>query len=893
MENVSTATATGAQPLRPLVPSSITSSVSTFENSHDGSDLKASSSFTEFSVDDDVGNNGIDSNSSTKPPPVEPHRMRYNQDELRGSFSQSDSAAFTYERLDPVRKEIRLLHIKNLMPDGLIECVLTHVSLMDQPTYRALSYCWGEESPKKQILLNGFLIDIRANLYSALWHIASNGNHTVWVDALSINQDDLGERADQIQCMKYIYHKAETVLAWLGDADENTSAALNLVGRLATRMIGIGSNVLPKEVFHLIFDSSMNANDWKPLEALFQKEYWSRVWIIQELAVARHCFIIWGDQAITWESVSSAISTCREYLDACERPRINQPFDLPSYLPSDAVGYRTNPNLPPGSIAWSGAESNAPREQGNQITQNNYTSLIQKPDLSDLRRLLSQCDSIMGLDRFRADFISGRAIDFIEALMRSSKSRGSDIRDKAISLLGLTHNGFDFIPLPNYTQSPDDLSIEITAVLMKKLNSLRFLSYFWNHRRPAKYPVPSWSIEWLNLQSYSFVDQDLRLLLTGEEQKNIYFRGNTIIQRYFVNRTKPRLVISGRTLELRGKWIGTISDISKTLAEVLEEATCVEVQENSQTSGSDMDDACSEKSSSLEPDVHGERSGSSASFHSARSMQPDRDTIDGIQGPPKQSPNTGETESSSEKPSTSARNDSLEVEGLEIQAEPGDEVEEDTDDSSTDEIEDADADNPYLDITEATKALLQAFTIYADLPLKEKIDSLTEHQYTTSTARIDLKELVDHESAIWLKELSSFEFQDCPFWLWLEHPQYFYLNNHKERTSGLFTRKIRVGGSWEPRVDRSIIVRIREELQKVLDRGVRLISTAQGYIGWGHPDAKVDDKIWLLSGNPVPIILRPVPGGYVIVGDVYLYGVLDGRATEALVEEDLDTIKIF
>jgi hypothetical protein len=43
----------------------------------------------------------------------------------------------------------------------------------------------------------------------------------------------------------------------------------------------------------------------------------------------------------------------------------------------------------------------------------------------------------------------------------------------------------------------------------------------------------------------------------------------------------------------------------------------------------------------------------------------------------------------------------------------------------------------------------------------------------------------------------------------------------------------------------------------------------------------------------VPIILRSVEDGYIMVGDVYIYGVLDGRATEALIEEDLDTIKIF
>jgi hypothetical protein len=761
---------------------------------------------------------------------------------------------------------------------------------MEQPAYKALSYCWGDEYPKKKIRLNGFQVDIRPNLYSAMWHIASNGHNILWVDALCINQDDLGERADQIQHMKYIYHKAQEVFAWLGDADENTTAAVTLIAKLATRTVGIGSNVLSKEVLHLIFETSMNPNDWRPLEALFQRQYWSRVWIIQELAVAKHCWIISGTSATTWEFLSSAVSTCREYLDACERSKLNQPLGPPPYPPPGAVGYGGNlqPSHP-ASIAWSGAESTAPREQGKQRTRDHDTLVNAKPTLVYLRRILGQCDSIMGLDRFRADFVSGTPIDFIEALMRSSKSRASDIRDKAISLLGLAHNGFDFIPLPNYTQSPDELSIEITAALMKKQNSLRFLSYFWERRHPNQTALPSWSVDWLNLHSYHFLDQNLRILLASEEQKNIYFRGNTIIQRYLVNRTKPKFVVSGRTLQLRGKCIGTILDVSKTSTELLEEAAHVRVQESSQNSTSAIDDALSENSYSSDPDQDDVRSVSSASFHSAKSEQLDHDVLGCMEGLPQPSPISPETGKSSKSPHMSTLIDSNASKPRETGVEVKEE--EDTDSSPSDESE-AD-ENPYLDFTEATKALLQTFTIYADLPLKEQIDSLTEYQYTTSTARIDLRELVTHNSAIWLKELDNFLFQDMSFGGWMADPQYLYLNKKKENTSGLFTRKIRVGGAWEPPVDYSINFRIREELQKILDRGVRLLSTAQGYVGWGHAKAKIGDQIWLLSGSPVPIILRSVEDGYVMVGDVYIYGVLDGRATEALIEEDLDTIKIF
>jgi hypothetical protein len=423
--------------------------------------------------------------------------------------------------------------------------------------------------------------------------------------------------------------------------------------------------------------------------------------------------------------------------------------------------------------------------------------------------------------------------------MRSSRSRASDIRDKAISLLGLAHNVFDFIPLPNYTQSPDKLSVEITVALMKKQNSLRFLSFFWERRHANQTALPSWSVDWLNLYSYHVVDQDLRILLASEENKAIYFRGNTIIQRYLVNRTTPRLIISGRTLELRGKCIGTIMDASKTWTELFEEAAGVGVQGGSRSSNGAMDGALSESISSSDLDQEDIRSASSASFHSTKSVQLGQDVLGRMTGPPRQSPTSVETGNSSEGPRMPTLIDTDASKPGEIRV--GVDEEEDIDSSVTDESETAE--NPYMDITEATKALLQTFTIYADLPLKEQINSLTRYQFTTSTARIDLREPVTHKSAIWLMQLDSFLFQDMDFGAWMDNFQYLYLNKQKQNTSGLFTRKVRVGGAWEPPVDDLINFRIREELQKILNRGVRLLSTVQGYVGWGHANAEIGDQI--------------------------------------------------
>ncbi|KAK5726195.1 hypothetical protein LTR17_012910 [Elasticomyces elasticus] len=64
-----------------------------------------------------------------------------------------------------------------------------------------------------------------------------------------------------------------------------------------------------------------------------------------------------------------------------------------------------------------------------------------------------------------------------------------------------------------------------------------------------------------------------------------------------------------------------------------------------------------------------------------------------------------------------------------------------------------------------------------------------------------------------------------------------------------------------------------------------LFTTQKGYLGLGDaPEA--DDEIWILEGGRVPFLLRPYPddsdhaGGFSLVGDCYVHGIMDGEATK-------------
>lgn len=103
--------------------------------------------------------------------------------------------------------------------------------------YAALSYVWGDENVTKTILVNGEEREVTANLEEALRSIAVRGEFgnslKLWIDAISINQDDLEERGRQVRRMREIYGNSQTVIAWLGEEYDQSHKAIELVRELA------------------------------------------------------------------------------------------------------------------------------------------------------------------------------------------------------------------------------------------------------------------------------------------------------------------------------------------------------------------------------------------------------------------------------------------------------------------------------------------------------------------------------------------------------------------------------------------------------------------------------------------------------------------------------------
>jgi len=149
---------------------------------------------------------------------------------------------YEYRPLRPGPNNIRLLQILPGTGDADISCQVFQYTLRTEKAfglYEALSYVWGDSADPHQIRVKNAedeyyrTFSVTKNLFAALLRLRdADLPRTLWVDAICINQNDLAERASQVQIMARIYAYAVSVTVWLGEGDEDSSQVFNLMRRI-------------------------------------------------------------------------------------------------------------------------------------------------------------------------------------------------------------------------------------------------------------------------------------------------------------------------------------------------------------------------------------------------------------------------------------------------------------------------------------------------------------------------------------------------------------------------------------------------------------------------------------------------------------------------------------
>ncbi|KAH7317388.1 heterokaryon incompatibility protein-domain-containing protein [Rhexocercosporidium sp. MPI-PUGE-AT-0058] len=194
-------------------------------------------------------------------------------------------------RLQP--SEFRLVHLDAPLSgdtDSPVHAELKTYTHDDCPEYETVSYTWGgqenDSTPCKPISIGPYwdvLLQTK-NCWDMLKLMRpSSGQRVVWVDAISINQSDQIERADQVAKMGRIYEESMRVFVFLGSD--------------VVHPIGNASYLTRRELHHLTRESMNSAQEGSSLPIvsnlgrLLELRYFSRIWVVQELMLSRQATI--------------------------------------------------------------------------------------------------------------------------------------------------------------------------------------------------------------------------------------------------------------------------------------------------------------------------------------------------------------------------------------------------------------------------------------------------------------------------------------------------------------------------------------------------------------------------------------------------------------------------
>ena len=244
---------------------------------------------------------------------------------LRDRLGSKD---FQYPDLHPYDDALRILC---LLPDtgdqSVIRCELHSTRLEEcKDKFIGASYVWGPAEPSHTILVNRCIFSVRANLYGFLRALrAQQGSKKLylWIDAICIDQSSIGERSSQVQQMGSLYSNAKCVYAWLGPDTHDAAWLFSQAGHrndIFRRLTSLRSTLKPPPR-GLYYSKHERANAEREARRLLASlvsiascQYWTRIWIVQELLLARQVFFYSGSHSMSHALMSEWFYSVDLYL---------------------------------------------------------------------------------------------------------------------------------------------------------------------------------------------------------------------------------------------------------------------------------------------------------------------------------------------------------------------------------------------------------------------------------------------------------------------------------------------------------------------------------------------------------------------------------------------------
>lgn len=212
---------------------------------------------------------------------------------------------------------------------GPLQCNLEAFDLDDAPMFAALSYPWGDQSNRFEICCHGEQhLNITQSLHGALVRFACDQwseefkdssvwakltDYTkdctirwLWADAICINQDDSKEKNSQVRLMKTIYQQAAYTFIWLGPETKGSNYILDLTVRLTQAKERCYAAHESRRFFEMgmrdcfvKYGIPQLSGQFTRYSSFLKQGWFTRAWIVQELAVSREPLLMFDRQMVT------------------------------------------------------------------------------------------------------------------------------------------------------------------------------------------------------------------------------------------------------------------------------------------------------------------------------------------------------------------------------------------------------------------------------------------------------------------------------------------------------------------------------------------------------------------------------------------------------------------
>jgi len=239
------------------------------------------------------------------------------------AYTERSNILFQYRSLPLNHIRIVVLH-RGRSSDALELDIYQHDLYDNRLQYKALSYEWGRGPAMFPIILRDYTVDVRSditnardrlrflvirrlgtkayimgNLADALRHLRqASHDTTLWVDNLCINQRDDDEKEKQVARMAEIYDRAQHVNVWLGNATEGSDRGMDF----ADQILRFDELETPPASA-----GNQAASRWFDLMDVMSSRWFSRRWVIQEIALAKSASVHCGSKKVAWDEFAEAV----------------------------------------------------------------------------------------------------------------------------------------------------------------------------------------------------------------------------------------------------------------------------------------------------------------------------------------------------------------------------------------------------------------------------------------------------------------------------------------------------------------------------------------------------------------------------------------------------------